>query len=216
MSADRSGPTHAGPTQVGILVFPEVEVLDFAGPFEAFSVTRLNEERRYETGSPFAVSLVAESLEPVRASGGLRVLPDYRLEECPALRILVVPGGMGTRVEVNNAKLIDWIRRQAAGAELVTSVCTGSFLLARAGLLDGRTATTHWRSLDRFEGDFPAVVVDRDQHVVTGDRILTSAGVSAGIDMALRVVARLHGETVARSSARHMEYPYPDSNARRI
>ena len=201
---------------VGIVIFPEVEVLDFAGPFEAFSVTRLDEERRYEETSPFRVSLVAETLEPVRASGGLRILPDYRLEDCPPLNILVVPGGMGTRVQVDNAKLIDWIRAQARSVDLVTSVCTGSFLLAKAGLLDGHTATTHWRSLDRFASTFPGVTVDRDQHVVVEGRILTSAGVSAGIDMALRVIARLHGEAVARSSARHMEYPYPDSNARRI
>ena len=203
-------------THVGILVFPEVEILDFAGPFEAFSVTRLNEERRYEEASPFEVSLIAESLEPVRASGGLRVLPDFTLEKCPPLSILVVPGGMGTRVEVDNARLIDWIRAQARATAIVASVCTGSFLLAKAGLLDGLTATTHWRSLDRFQQAFPAVGVDRDQHVVVEGRILTSAGVSAGIDMALRVIARLHGEPVARSSAKHMEYPYPDSNARRI
>jgi transcriptional regulator GlxA family with amidase domain len=203
-------------TQVGILLFPEVEVLDFAGPFEVFSVTRLDEARRLEETSPFGVSLVAESLEPVRATGGLRILPDYRFEDSPPLSILVVPGGLGTRVQMNNPKLIDWIKRQDAGAQLVTSVCTGSLLLAQAGLLNGLAATTHWYFLDMLADGFPSVAVDRKQHVVVDGRVLTSAGISAGIDMALRVVARLHGEGVARGTARIMEYPYPDSNVRRI
>lgn len=203
-------------TQVGILVFPDVEVLDFAGPFEVFSVTRLDETRRMEETSPFGVCLIAESLEPVRATGGLRILPDYRFEDHPPLSILVVPGGLGTRAQMSNPKLIDWIRRQNAGAQLVTSVCTGSMLLAQAGLLNGLTATTHWYFLDMLADTFPAIAVDREQHVVVDGRILTSAGISAGIDMSLRVVARLHGEAVARGTARIMEYPYPDSNARRI
>src|SRR5215471_3692334 len=130
--------------QVGIVIYPDVEVLDFAGPYEVLSVCRLDESCRREEPSPFEVLLVAGSREPVRATGGLRVLPDHDLDSCPPLDLLLVPGGWGSRREVDNARLIDWIRARAAGAELTASVCTGSFLLAKAGLLDGRRATTHF------------------------------------------------------------------------
>ena len=202
--------------KVGILVFPDVEVLDFAGPFEVFSATRLNESSRYSESSPFEVFLIAESEDPITTAGGLRVLPERSIADCPPLDILVVPGGWGTRTQVNNPKLIDWIRQQGTRAGTLTSVCTGSFLLAKTGLLDRRRATTHWRSLDRLAESFPSITVERDLHVVEEENVLTSAGISAGIDMALRVVARHCGESVARATARHMEYVYPETNARRI
>ena len=202
--------------RVGILVFDEVEVLDFCGPFEVFSVARLDEDRRRDEPSPFDVLLVAQTREPVRASGGLRVLPDHDFDSCPPPDVFVAPGGWGTRREVNNERLIAFVREVGARAETLTSVCTGSFLLAQAGLLDGRRATTHWRSLDRMRDTYPAVTVERELHVVEDGNRVTSAGISAGIDMALRVVARYFGESVARATARHMEYPFPDSNARRV
>jgi transcriptional regulator GlxA family with amidase domain len=202
--------------RVGILVFPEVEVLDFCGPFEVFSVTRLNESRRREDPSPFEVALVAETLEPITATGGLRVLPDYDLAGCPLLDVLVVPGGWGTRGLVGNTRVVGWIRERADEVELAASVCTGSFLYGQAGLLDGGRATTHWKSLDRMAQAFPAVRVVRDEHVVEDGRIITSAGIAAGIDLALRIVARVHGEPVARATARYMEYPYPENNKRRV
>jgi transcriptional regulator GlxA family with amidase domain len=202
--------------RVGILVFPEVEVLDFCGPFEVFSVARLDEARRREELSPFEVLLVAERREVVTATGGLKVVPDHDFATCPQLDILVAPGGWGTRAEAGNAALVGWLRRQAAGAKLVTSVCTGSFLLGAAGLLAGRPATTHWRSLDRMRDAFPSVAVDSDRQVVEAGNVLTSAGIAAGIDMALRVVEKVCGEAVARGAARHMEYPYPDGDRRRV
>jgi transcriptional regulator GlxA family with amidase domain len=202
--------------QVGILIFPDVEVLDFAGPFEVFSVTRLNEECRREEPSPFEVKLIAESLEPVQASGGLRVLPDSDLPNCPLLDVLVVPGGWGTRKEINNPRVIDWIAKQGKEVDTLASVCSGAMLLGRAGLLAGLRATTHWRALDWMRQSFPAVTVESNLHVVEDGRVLTSAGISAGIDMSLRVVARYYGEAVARATARHMEYPFPDDNARRV
>lgn len=202
-------------TAVAILVFPDVEVLDFAGPLEVFSVTRLNEETRYSDISPFDAFLVAETEEPLVTTGGLRVIPRYGFETCPPHQILVVPGGLGTRVQVDNARMIQWIRERAPGLQTLTSVCTGSFLLGKAGLLDGLRATTHWRSLDRMADAFPSIRVERGEHVVEEGRILTSAGISAGIDMALKVVARWYGEGVARATARHMEYPWPETNARR-
>jgi len=202
--------------RVGILIFPAVEVLDFFGPYEVFSVTRLNEERRRDETSPFEVLLVAQSGEPVVATGGLRVIPDATLETCPPLDILVVPGGWGTRKEISNQLLLTWISERAKQVETLTSVCTGAMLLGQAGLLDGRRATTHWGSLDRMRRSFPAVTVEDKLHVVEDGHVLTSAGISAGIDMALRVVARYFGEAVGRATARHMEYPFPDDNRRRV
>ena len=203
--------------RVGILVFPQVEVLDFCGPFEVFSVTRLNESARREESSPFEVLLVAETVEPVSATGGLRVVPDVTIDVCPPLDVLVVPGGWGTRREIKNERLIAWIKARGASVETLTSVCTGSMLLGQTGLLDGRHATTHWRSLPWMRESFPAVTVEEKLHVVEDGHVLTSAGISAGIDMALRVVARYHGDEVARNTARHMEYRYaPEDNSRRI
>lgn len=201
---------------IGILIFPDVEVLDFAGPFEVFSVTRLNEERRREEPSPFEVKLIAENAQPITASGGLRVLPDFGLDNCPSLDILVVPGGWGTRREIENKRLIAWIAKQGKQVETLTSVCTGSMLLGQAGLLDGLRATTHWRALDWMRESFPTVTVESKMHVIEDGRVFTSAGISAGIDMSLRVVACYGGEAIARATARQMEYPFPDDNARRI
>jgi transcriptional regulator GlxA family with amidase domain len=202
--------------RVGILVFNEAEVLDFCGPFEVFATTRLDESRRREDPSPYEVILVAESRDVVVASGGLKVVPDWTIEDCPALDVLVVPGGWGTRKEIGNHRLLAWIVEAASGAETLASVCTGSMLLGTAGLLDGRRATTHWKAIPWMRQSLPNVTVVDDQHVVEDGHVLTSAGISAGIDLALRVVARQHGEEIARATARHMEYPYPDNNARRI
>jgi transcriptional regulator GlxA family with amidase domain len=202
--------------RVGIVVFPDVEVLDFCGPFEVFSVTRLDEARRREEPSPFEVWLVAERPGPLVTTGGMKVIPDHTLDSCPPLDVLVVPGGWGTRAEIKNARLLAWIAERARQVETLTSVCTGSMLLGQAGLLDGRRATTHWRSLPWMRESFPAVTVEEKLHVVEDGHVLTSAGISAGIDMALRVVARYHGEDVARTTARTMEYRYPDDNSRRV
>jgi transcriptional regulator GlxA family with amidase domain len=201
---------------VGIVIFAEVEVLDFCGPYEVFTVVRLNEERRREEPSPFRVLLVSEQPEAITTAAGMRVLPDCTLADCPPLDILVVPGGWGTRREIENKTLIDWIAQRGRRVETMTSVCTGALLLAQAGLLDGRRATTHWRSLAWLRESFPAVIVEDKLHVIEDGHILTSAGISAGIDLALKVVARYHGEAIARATARQMEYRYPEDNVRRI
>jgi transcriptional regulator GlxA family with amidase domain len=202
--------------QVGILLFENIEVLDFCGPFEVFSVTRLNEEKRREELSPFKVFLVAETKEPVVTTGGMKVLPDYDLDDCPGLDVLVVPGGWGTRKEMNNERLLKWIAERSRQIETLTSVCTGALLLGKAGLLDGKRATTHWRSLDWMQELFPKTTVEKQLHFVEEGALFTSAGISAGIDMALKVVSRYFGEAIARATAKHMEYPFPESNARRI
>jgi transcriptional regulator GlxA family with amidase domain len=202
--------------RVGILVFPEVEVLDFCGPFEVFSVTRLDEDRRRQDRSPYEVLVIAENPGVVVATGGLKVVADHHLEDCPPVDVLVVPGGWGTRREMNNDRLIGWLSERGRQVTTLTSVCTGSLLLGKAGLLDGKRATTHWRVLEEMQRRFPAVDVINDQHVVEEGNLFTSAGISAGIDMALRVVSRHHGDAVARATARHMEYPFPEDNRRRV
>jgi len=202
--------------RVGIVLFQDIEVLDFCGPFEVFSVTRLNEDKRREEPSPFEVWLVAEHDVPVTTAGNMRVIPHYTFENCPPLHILVVPGGWGVRKELNNPVMLEWLRTRAREVEILTSVCTGSMLLGFAGLLNGLHATTHWRSLNWMRESFPDVTVEFEKHVVEDGRVVTSAGISAGIDMALKVVARIFGESIAQATARHMEYPYPLSNERRI
>ena len=202
--------------RVGILIFPQVEVLDFCGPFEVFSVTRLNEATRREEPSPFEVLLIAERDTPVTTTGGMQVLPHYTFADCPHLDVLVCPGGWGTRTELTNPAMLDFLRERAAKADTLTAVCTGSMLLGFAGLLDGLHATTHWRSLDWMRDSFPSVTVEYGKHFVIDGRVFTSAGIAAGIDMSLKVVEHYCGEAIARATARHMEYPYPESDARRV
>jgi transcriptional regulator GlxA family with amidase domain len=202
--------------RLGIVVFDEVEVLDFCGPFEVFSVARLNDERRREEPSPFEVTLIAEFDRTVTTSGNMKVVPDVTFENSSPLDILVVPGGWGTRSEMYNEAMLTFVRSQALIVETLASVCTGALILGNAGLLDGLRATTHWRSLKMMQELFPKVTVDFEFNVVQQGKIITSAGISAGIDMALHVVANHFGEGVARSTARHMEYPFPETNERRI
>ena len=202
--------------RVGIVIYEEVEVLDFCGPFEVFSVVRLNEEKRREEPSPFQSLLVAQNPSMVVATGGMQILPHHTLADCPHLDVVVVPGGWGFRNQLKNLVLLEWLRDRAAKAETLTAVCTGSMLLGSAGLLDGMDATTHWRFLDSMRDSFPTVKVKYDKHFVQDGRVFTSAGISAGIDMSLKVVTQYFGEGIARATARHMEYPFPESDARRI
>jgi transcriptional regulator GlxA family with amidase domain len=192
---------------VGILIFDDVEVLDFCGPFEVFATARPAVESGDEARL-FTVLTIAAAEGLVTCRGGLLVQPHATLSTHPPLDILVVPGGQGTRRERLNEPLLDWIVAQRERAELTTSVCTGAFLLAERGLLDGRRATTHWASVEWMRAQYPAIIMLADSRVVDEGDIITSAGVSAGIDMALHVVARLHGEAVAMQTARRMEYEY--------
>lgn len=204
------------PLTVGILIFDQVEVLDVAGPFEVFSITRLNEERRQEeSSSPFRILLVSEKLCPVLAIGGLRFTPDVTIDNCPELDLLIVPGGLGTRTEVKNVNLLKWIANRASKNMLTASVCTGSSLLGKAGLLDGREATTHWRAFDFLSQSAPNAYIREDVRFTLSDPIFTSAGISAGIDMALLIVSHFFGSKIGQATARQMEYPYPRSNRRR-
>ncbi len=188
---------------VGILIFDDVEVLDFAGPFEVFSRTRMRpgvESRRSSEGAPFNVYSVARIKEPVIATGGLEIQPRYDFTNCPPVDLLVVPGGWGTRRLLDNDDTLSWIRKVAEGGARITSVCTGSLLLAKAN----KAATTHWGALETLAALDPTIKVCRKRYVDQG--IVTSAGISAGIDMALYVVGELLGPELSEDTARYMEY----------
>ena len=201
----------AQPRNVGFLIFPDVEVLDFCGPFEVFASTSLPPQT---DGDPetrlFEVFTIAERAELVACRGGLLVQPNHTLDDHPPLDLVVIPGGYGTLREQENPVILDWITRQRRTGALTTSVCTGAFLLGAAGLLDGLRATTHWTTIDGLRTHLPATDVLADVRIVDEGEIITSAGVSAGIDMALHVVRRLHGPEVARRTARDMEYDRGD------
>jgi transcriptional regulator GlxA family with amidase domain len=194
---------------VGTLLFDEVEVLDFCGPFEVFSAARpLEAEKQGDEHRLFRVLTIAEQERLITCRGGLLVQPHATIEQHPPLDILVVPGGQGTRRERHNQRLLDWIGEQDQHTQLTTSVCTGAFLLAERGLLNQRRATTHWGSIEWMRSTYPEIEMLADTRVVDEGHIVTSAGVSAGIDMSLHVVARLYGVEVARWTARRMEYDW--------
>ena len=199
-----------GRMTVGIFIFDDVEVLDFAGPFEVFSRTRTvtgAESRRTDDSAPFETFTVARSRDAVTAIGGLTVTPRYSWADAPSIDILVVPGGVGTRALLIDEPTLRWIQQTSAASRQVTSVCTGALLLAKVGLLRGKRATTHWAGLDLLASIDPTIQVQRDRRVVH-DGVFTSAGVSAGIDMSFAVVEQICGRDVAIETAHYIEYPW--------
>jgi transcriptional regulator GlxA family with amidase domain len=208
--SSNGGPLTKAEKKVGILIYPDVEVLDFCGVFEVFATTRLDEETRRESESPIHQVLVSESKETVRASGGMRFLPDEDFSSCPPLDMLLVPGGHGTRALMHQPEYLDWLKKMAPQVDRLVTVGTGSLLLGEAGLLVGKTATTHFRSVDFFRERFPRTSLLPELPMVVDGNIITANSIRAGIDMALYLVARIYGETIARQAARQMEYPYPD------
>jgi transcriptional regulator GlxA family with amidase domain len=186
---------------IAFLIFAGAEELDFVGPWEVLGYTARTEP------DSCRVFTVAESAGEVCCAKGLRVLADHGFADCPAADVIVVPGGIGTRTEVDNPRLIEFLRRVGGACEVVTSVCTGSFLLERAGFLAGRRAVTHWASMDRLRALGTVDVVE--QRVVDEGAVITAAGVSAGIDMALHLVGRLWGPETARRVQKGIEY-FPD------
>jgi transcriptional regulator GlxA family with amidase domain len=199
---------------IGLAIFPDAEELDFVGPWEVFTVSAMLRER--DSAAPGAaagrVLLLAESREPVRCAKGMRVLPDATFDEHPALDVVLVPGGQGTRREVDNARLLGWLGTVSASALWTTSVCTGSLLLHAAGVADGRRLATHWGFEDELERR--GATVARDARWVRDGTVVSSQGVSAGIDMALWLVGQLHTPAHARAVQRFMQYePAPPYQA---
>lgn len=188
---------------LAILLFDEIEVLDFCGPFEVFSVAN-----RFTASPPFSVVTVAERAGPILTRGGLSVNPHRTLADVANAEILLVPGGQGTRKEMGNPVVIDWIKQVSRTAELVLSVCTGSLLLAKAGLLEGLEATTHHGAIDLLRRTASNTVVHAGRRFVDNGRVVCSAGIAAGIDMSLHVVAKLLGDDIATKTVNQMEYPW--------
>ena len=184
------------------MIFNDVELLDFTGPFEVFSVAN-----RFTESPAFNVVTVAEKPDPILTRGSLSINPHHCLSDCPQPDLLLVPGGQGTRREMHNTALIDWIKQASANAERILSVCTGALLLAKAGLLDGLEATTHHGSFDLLRQVAPKTKVHENRRFVDNGRVICSAGIAAGIDMSLHVVGRLLGVEVAVKTAKQMEYP---------
>lgn len=182
----------------GILLFPDAEELDFVGPWEVFTMAKgVQPDDRVVT--------IAQTHEPVRCAKGLRVIPDHSFDDAPKLDVVLVPGGQGTRREVANSALIEWLRKTGAQCQWVTSVCTGALLLHEAGFAKGKRVTTHWTFVEQLRARGDVEVLEHIRYVRDGN-VVTSAGVSAGIDMALWLLGQIHGVTVARQVQRFMEY----------
>lgn len=188
---------------VGIYVYRDVEVLDFAGPFEVFSTANrfLNEEDKW------SVSLLSQTQGTVLARGGLKIQSDYSIYSHPTIDVLIVPGGVHIQ-EMENTRVLDWVRETAANSTLVASVCTGAFLLAKSGLLSNQTVTTHWEDQNELQHLFPKLTIINDTRWVDCGDIVTSAGISAGIDMSLRLVEKLRGRDIALKTAKQMEFDW--------
>ncbi|GAA0545609.1 transcriptional regulator GlxA family with amidase domain [Rhizomicrobium palustre] len=190
---------------IGILIFDDVEELDFVGPWEVF--TMANEVAQLQSLElPFEVRLIAEKDTPVRCAKGMRVLPDKILAGVEHLDVLLVPGGQGTRREVDNPALTAFITRISSRAEWVTSVCTGALLLTAAGPAQGKRVTTHWAFVEQLSARGEAREVVSGERYVRDGNLVTAAGVSAGIDMALWLVAEICGVDFARIVKKAMQY----------
>jgi transcriptional regulator GlxA family with amidase domain len=188
-----------GRIRVAFVVSPGATVIDFTGPWEVFQDVTLRDREPGEA-RPFALFTVGPGREPIQATGGLQIVPDYTFEDAPVPNVIVVPAQQSTE------RMIEWIRSMSPKADLTMSVCTGAFVLADAGLLNGRMATTHHDFLDSLERLYPLVKVRRNVRYVEGPRIATAGGLTSGIDLALRVVARYYGQEVAEQTAFYMEH----------
>ena len=195
---------------IGIYVFDDVEVLDFAGPYEVFTcATRVSAKLAPGTPAPFKVLTIGHHKAMLRARAGLSVFPEAGFDDVPAIDVLIVPGGVVT-AELDKPDVLAWIAAKAGHCELVASVCTGALLLGQAGLLNGREATTHWEDIALLRKMFPQTQVREGQRWIDEGDIVTSGGISAGIDMSLHLVERLAGRALAQRTARQMEYDWRD------
>jgi transcriptional regulator GlxA family with amidase domain len=190
----------SSPRTIGVLLFEGFELLDVFGPCEAYGIRDLE--------GAFRIAMVAQKAGPIASAQGPRAVAEFGFDDCPRLDVMLVPGGIGTRREVYRTALISWLRARAEQAELVTSVCTGAALLAAAGLLDGRRATTNKRSFAWVQSQGPQVNWVKQARWVEDGKFATSSGVSAGIDMALAIIARLVSTETAEKAATSMEYEW--------
>ena len=188
---------------VGICLFDEVEVLDFAGPFEVFSLAE------NEQGEKLFNVIVISQNNVIKARNGLTVLADYNLTNHPKIDVLVIPGGYGAeQIEIHNTVLLEWKKQQSNQVSILLSICTGVFLLAKIGLLDNLKATTHWMDVAQIQKDYPKIEVVTNQRYVDNGKIITSGGISSGIHASLYTVAKLSKIAMANETAKRMEFDF--------
>jgi transcriptional regulator GlxA family with amidase domain len=195
-------------TNIGIFLFEDIEALDFAGPYEVFTTANRVAQKSGLT-QPFTVFSVAASAQVVRVRAGMTVVPDVTFSDTPVIDVLIVPGGVVT-AEMQKPVAIDWIKQTSSSARLTASVCTGVFLLAKAGVVTNQKVTTHWEDIDDLRRQYPDLTVDDNVRWVDEGQIVTSAGISAGIDMSLHLVERLAGRELALATARQMEFDWQE------
>ena len=186
---------------IGIYIYDQAEVLDFSGPFEVLSVAN----RLAKLG--WNIWLVAEEKSLVEARGVFQVKPHYSIQNVPELDVLIVVGGVHSE-ELHKTEVINWIRKTVEKTQITASVCTGAFLLAEAGLLDGLEVTTHWEDIPDLQRNYPNLQVRKGVRWIEQGKLFTAAGISAGIDMSLELVARLAGAELAERTTRQMEYTW--------
>jgi transcriptional regulator GlxA family with amidase domain len=197
---------------VGIYVFDDVEALDFAGPYEVFTTaSRVSKRLRQEQSEPFHVFSVSAKQTVIRARAGLQIVPDFQFEEHPSIDVLIVPGGVVSN-ELEKSKVLQWVSEQAAHSELVASVCTGVFILAQANVIANESVTTHWEDIEDLAKAFPSLTVVQGKRWIDQGKIITSAGISAGIDMCLHIVSKLENPALAQATARQMDYEWRHKN----
>ena len=191
---------------VAILLFNEVEVLDFAGPFEVFSIAEDESKNKL-----FNVFTVSEKEDLVIARNGLEIKAKYLMGNCPAINILIIPGGYGAeKIEIHNDSVLNWIIRKYDEVEILASVCTGVFLLAKSGIVTNQVVTTHWMDIRDLQSQYPNLKVVENKKYVESGKIITSGGISAGIEMSLHVVSNISGISVAEKTAKRMEYDWKE------
>lgn len=192
---------------VAILIFDDAEVLDFAGPFEVFSVT--SELNNYEL---FDVFTIAKKPEPISAVNGLSVNPKYTFDNAPDIDILVIAGGAGTREQMKDVETLNWIKKVHQGTLLTSSICSGSRLLATVGLLNNQPYCTHHGVYDHMMEIVPSGIPKKNKRFIGFDKIYTSGGISAGIDLSFHIIEKLHGKDIALKTAEYMEYDWKQNN----
>jgi transcriptional regulator GlxA family with amidase domain len=196
-------PPARGKIRVAFVLTEGATMIDFAGPWEVFQDVHVHSRgSSMDEMMPFELYTVSDTRKPIRTSGGMTVVPDYTFDDAPAPRVVVVGAQRG-----RSRKMMSWLSRMGKEADVVMSVCTGAFKIAQAGLLDGKTATTHHDFYDQFEKQFPNVQLVRDRRFIRSDDVVfTAGGLTSGIDLALHVVERYFGRDVAQQTARYMEY----------
>lgn len=200
-----AGVMRGGKTQVnvGIYIYDQAEVLDFSGSFEVFSTA----SRVCKNDNPFDVFLISESGNAISARAGYRVLPSYGFNDHPMIDVLIVAGGVHSN-EMDKSQVIEWIYQQSINASITASVCTGAFLLAKAKVLKEHKVTTHWEDIADLRSEFPQLGIIENVRWVDEGNIITSGGISAGIDMSLHLVSRLHSNDLAEKTARQMDFSW--------